>query len=116
MEELFTTYDQASALKKLGFNEPCIAFYNKKELIFTHGIDPHFIFKKNSDLWDSTSAPLKQQAIMFLLNKCDDMHGAELSIEYFGDESGILKNYGGKFNSLSEAIDKLIMLANDKMP
>lgn len=118
MEDQFLNYTQSLALKELGFNEPCIAFYNsKKALTFhTHGIDPHFIFKKNSDIWDSPSAPLKQQAILFLLNKCDDLHGAELSIEYFGDESGILKNYGGNFNSLTQAIDKLIMLANDKMP
>jgi hypothetical protein len=117
MEDHFVTYSQAVALKKLGFNEPCIAFFSHEVLVFhTHGIDPHFIFKKNSDIWDSPSATLKQQAILFLLNKCDDLHGAELSIEYFGDESGILKNYGGNFNSLSQAIDKLIMLANDKMP
>jgi hypothetical protein len=62
MEEYFVTYNQALALKELGFDEPCIAFYYKQVLTFhTHGIDPHFIFKRNSELWDSPSAPLKSQ-------------------------------------------------------
>jgi hypothetical protein len=62
MEDLFVTYDQALDLKELGFNETCIAFYSEKVLTFhTHGIDPHFIFKRNTELWGSPSAPLKSQ-------------------------------------------------------
>jgi hypothetical protein len=49
MKENFITYEQALALKELGFDEPCIAFYSKQLLTFhTHGIDPHFIFKRNT--------------------------------------------------------------------
>ena len=32
MNKEFCTYEQARALKELGFDEPCIAYYNKKEL------------------------------------------------------------------------------------
>jgi hypothetical protein len=122
MEKEFVSYDQAVALKELGFDEPCIGWFMKinplgKEFLPSIRFDKVLNQNQVSAFGDENClAPTKQQAIMFLLNKCDDMHGAELSIEYFGDESGILKNYGGKFNSLSEAIDKLIMLANDKMP
>ena len=117
MEKEFVTYNQAVALKELGFDEPCMFVHdtwgNTKNWT-EDGEGEHRNSDKNASIY--YSAPLKQQAILFLLNKCDDLHGAELSIEYFGDESGILKNYGGNFNSLSQAIDKLIMLANDKMP
>ena len=113
MKKHFVTYDQAVALKELGFKEFCFGFYDDISKIF-YQIHSHA--SSNNDVKNITIAPLKQQAIIFLLNKCDDLHGAELSIEYFGDESGVLKNYGGNFTSLTQAIDKLIMLANDKMP
>jgi hypothetical protein len=110
MKDQFLNYTQSLALKELGFNEPCLGYYIAGQLLISNDI----IY--NSTDIPVIKAPLKQQAILFLLNKCDDLHGAELSIEYFGDESGILKNYGGNFTSLTQALDKLIMLANDKMP
>ena len=124
MKDEFVTYETALALKELGFNEPCLVYwvFDGKEITFSTSHNKSgwsMIGYKNSQMNKKAGlciAPLKQQAILFLLNKCDDLHGAELSIEYFGDESGILKNYGGNFTSVSQAIDKLIMLANDKMP
>jgi hypothetical protein len=32
MEEYFVTYNQALALKELGFDEPCFGFYYRKEI------------------------------------------------------------------------------------
>ena len=70
MEKEFVSYEMALALKELGFDEPCIAFYLEKVLTFhTHGIDPHFIFKKNSNLWYSSSAPTYSQAFRFFRDK-----------------------------------------------
>jgi len=70
MEKEFVSYEMALALKELGFDEPCIAFYLEKVLTFhTHGIDPHFIFKKNSNLWYSSSAPTYSQAFRFFREK-----------------------------------------------
>ena len=90
MEKEFINYSQARSLKELGFNEPCIAFYNVRVLTFhTHGINPYFIFKKNSDLWDSCSAPLKQQVFRWFREKYNiDSHiekyiSSEDAIEYF---------------------------------
>ena len=87
MEKEFINYSQARSLKELGFNEPCIAFYNDRVLTFhTHGIDPHFIFKKNSDLWDSCSAPLKQQVFNWFREK----HNIDSHIEkYISSEDAV---------------------------
>lgn len=122
MEKYFVTYNQSLALKELGYDEPCFGWFMKinplgKSFVPSIRFDKCLNQSECSIFGEENClAPLKQQAIIFLLNKCDDLHGAELSIEYFGDESGVLKNYGGNFTSLTQAIDKLIMLANDKMP
>jgi hypothetical protein len=125
MQTDFVTYEHAIELKKLGFTEPCFSFYSKDSDVLCFDVDPddHTLAWYNQSSVEirnfswvyRTSAPLKQQAIGFLLNKCDEIHKGELSIEYFGDGSGILNNYGLPFKSISEAIDKLIGLANDKI-
>ena len=75
MQELFVNYEQALKLKSMGFDEPCIAFYYKQVLTFhTHGIDPHFIFKRNSELWDSPSAPLKSQVFKWFRDEHNIVH------------------------------------------
>jgi hypothetical protein len=75
MEKEFVPYELAVKLKALGFDEPCIAFYLEKVLTFhTHGIDPHFIFKKNSNLWYSSSAPLFSQAFRWFRENYNLVH------------------------------------------
>ena len=75
MKEEFVPYELAVKLKELGFDEPCIAFYLEKVLTFhTHGIVPHFIFKKNSNLWYSSSAPLYQQAFRWFRENYNLFH------------------------------------------
>jgi hypothetical protein len=70
MEKEFVPYQQSLDMKSIGFDEPCIAFYLEKVLTFhTHGIDPHFIFKKNSNLWYSSSAPTYSQAFRWFREK-----------------------------------------------
>ena len=96
---LFVTQKQASVLKDLGFKESCFGYYVDLELklvTLTAGLnDPHSPI---------ISAPLKSQAIQFLLKKL----GPYVNINIFDDESGswlffLLKDI--KFNSLEEAID-----------
>ena len=36
MKEHFLTYEQSLAVKELGFNEPCLAYYNNGELIYSY--------------------------------------------------------------------------------
>jgi hypothetical protein len=112
MKDLFTTYEQSVALEELGFDEPCLASIDQVEYIHINGTKTH---PRGAMVYHIIKAPTKQQAILFLLNKCDEIHGGELSIEIFGDGSGELKNYGRSFTSLSQAIDRLIRFANNKM-
>lgn len=75
MKEQFCTYEIASKLKELGFDEPCLAFYDEQyddfltELSILGG--PKGC--KNSDKWlinpTNFAAPLWQQVIDFLWNK-----------------------------------------------
>ena len=62
MSEEFIPYEQALALKKLGFDEPCLAYYNKGELfsftqICNEPLKGHYIKMSNR-----LCAPLYQQA------------------------------------------------------
>jgi hypothetical protein len=77
MKEEFVTYDQALALKELGFDEPCLAFFqvenfenkpcgvdDKDEYIRTG-----FATCKNSEIPKHyTSSPLKQQVFRWFRN------------------------------------------------
>lgn len=112
MKDLFVSYDQAEAIEALGFNEPCIATIDQTEYIHINGTKT---LPRGAMCYHEVKAPTKQQAIIFLLNKCDEIHGGELSVEIFGDGSGTIKNYGRSFTSLSQAIDKLIGFANGKL-
>jgi len=73
MKEEFVTYDQALALKELGFDEPCFAYYglnNVEDKIF-FDIDPddgeltslnqNQFYHNNLSEVGRISAPLKQQ-------------------------------------------------------
>lgn len=62
MENLFCTYNQSLALKELGFNKNCLAWYNwnGKELLFTNN--------QYVDI-DPTNSPLKSQAFEFFREK-----------------------------------------------
>lgn len=63
MEEEFISYEQALALKELGYDDKTIGFYNptysKEEVLFGEFIE---FVNRNNDL-DLVSAPLKQQVL-----------------------------------------------------
>lgn len=84
MENEFIPYEQALELKKLGFNEACIGYYNEDKKIF--GVNPSSFYAKNSDVsWNCKisnifnksaklklcTAPLYQQAFRWLYQKLD---------------------------------------------
>ena len=62
MNKEFCTYEQALALKELGFDEPCFGYYKHEELL----IEGKY---KNSDHGFSISAPLYQQAFRWFREK-----------------------------------------------
>jgi len=68
MQEQFVTYEIALALKELGFNEPCLAWYLpeifEKGNICTPILGSYF---RNWNMFsDRLNAPLLQQAVPFL--------------------------------------------------
>jgi hypothetical protein len=74
MEKEFIPYEQALALKELGFDEPCLAFFWNTGKFYTTAEYPHSIeTHKQNQLgdynYDSTSAPLYQQAFRWFREK-----------------------------------------------
>ncbi len=68
MQNEFISYTQALALKELGFDESCMAYYNKSKKL-------HFD-KYTTSTWSSTCvAPLKQQAFRWFREKQGMHHG-----------------------------------------
>jgi len=64
IENEFISYEQALALKELGFDEPCFGYYtgDKKHLVLRPNMG-----RRNEDLNDIVcTSPLYQQAINFL--------------------------------------------------
>jgi hypothetical protein len=70
MKEQFVTYEQALALKELGFDEPCLAYYSvNDELTFTS-----IVSQNTNSFWLSNpnniiSVPLHQQVFRWFREK-----------------------------------------------
>jgi hypothetical protein len=65
MNNEFIPYEQALALKGLGFHEPCFAWYNQRQTLLCF---------ENDDFWDNRDeaqciAPLYQQAFRWFREK-----------------------------------------------
>ena len=71
MEKEFCTYEQAVALKELGFNESCFGYYiETKEWIPASYSQKGTIYPSNLDLMKEwVSAPLYQQAFRWFRDK-----------------------------------------------
>ena len=112
LETEFIPYEQALALKELGFDEPCFGFYDGYIIRLCLFTDCGW---KNSMMTYDTqeeilTTPLYQQAFKFLLDIIDD---DIISITYFYDGSGNLKRIGeGIFFDFNNREDCLIELIN----
>lgn len=83
MNKEFIPYEEALALKELGFDEPCFAYYTDKESKFIpasysqEGTE----YPTNSDLiQDWISAPLWQQAFRWFREKYGYQHSIDIDI------------------------------------
>ena len=65
MEKEFIPYEQALALKELGFDEECFSFYNTTETL----ISSEFLWKNSYSNGVDIVAPLYQQAFSFFREK-----------------------------------------------
>ena len=87
MKNEFVTYEQALALKELGFDKPCLAFYSPKEEL--HPVfqepskGPYF---NNGSFIETLRAPLYQQAFRWFREKhnlCGEVYTVNMgAIDY----------------------------------
>lgn len=88
MKNVFVTYEQALALKELGFDEPCIAKFVKKQ--FSMNVAGNW-YRHNSDEitkgW--LSAPLIQDVKKWFLYN----YGLEGNIKSWKSQKGIVWHY-----------------------
>lgn len=91
MDKEFISYEQALALKELGFNEPCMAIYYSKDKSFSwHHHKDHTNNEPTLDSGEfNISVPLYQQAFRWFKEK----HDLFYSIVYKEDEP--LNNFEG---------------------
>jgi len=72
MNKEFCTYEQALALKELGFDEPCFLGYKMEDLfeLFTKGLVYNSIYETFNETTNlSCTAPLYQQAFRWFREK-----------------------------------------------
>ena len=95
MKKEFVSYEIALELKQLGFNEPCIAFYNGRFLDFKIWNDDGRETSQinvNMDVGQCPNAPTFSQAFRFFreqfnwqasIEATKDQHSRELGYNYF---------------------------------
>jgi len=66
MEEHFVNYNQALALKELGFDEPCFAYFKDDEFQYPNLYEP---FKNSEQKSWFVTAPLKSQVFKWFRDK-----------------------------------------------
>ena len=103
MEKEFIPYEQALALKELGFNEPCFAWYVSE----SYGLEYGEVIK--SDLIrDGIVAPTYSQAFRWFREKHNiDSYHIEPTNNMFGNFYGVLglrtATFNGGFKTYEEA-------------
>jgi hypothetical protein len=117
MKKEFVSYDQAVALKKLGFDEQCFSFYDSDgELYESEGY-----YKKGYNVSDEeVIAPLKQQVFRWFREKYDLLsYIRKVGSNYWYNidiEDG--NEFEGRFDTYEEAedacINRLIKISKQK--
>jgi hypothetical protein len=122
MDNEFVTYEQALALKELGFNEMCLGYFDSKsELAFnTNGnpISKDWVWFGNQCLpVDMTLAPLKQQVFRWFRENHDWIGGVRMLSggsnylvgEFYKDEDNSFMRFRGTYEEIeNDCINELI--------
>jgi len=91
MNKEFIPYEQALELKELGFDEPCLAFYNGK---FLDSTDYDFDNGTSKDIGLCIVAPLYQQAFRWFREKYELIFHIECDYNSFlGYKDGYIPIY-----------------------
>jgi hypothetical protein len=81
IEKEFIPYEQALALKELGFDEPCFGYFEPNsnlKYVESHIVKDFSYLAKNSEWQDLVAAPLYQQAFRFFREEYE-LHGEPFS-------------------------------------
>jgi hypothetical protein len=119
MEKEFIPYEQALALKELGFDEPCFGWYSNMDgNVFRQGYCETYLGIENC-----AKAPLYQQAFRWFREKHNiDSYHIEPTNNMFGNFYGVLglrtATFNGGFKTYEEAelecLKKLIEIVKNK--
>lgn len=120
MKEEFVTYEQALALKELGFNDYCYRGYDKNQMLFYSEQESGHLL--NYSVGMNVSAPLKQQVFRWFREKYFYLYKihkhAPNRFSYSYENKYGIHVYKYNFNTYEEAesacIDKLIELAKQQ--
>lgn len=82
MNKEFVTYEQALALKELGFDEECLGWYNPQVNYKKTTTDKYWAFYLSGEWEEFKPAPLKQQVFRWFTEKHD--------IQYWLHDGGYL--------------------------
>ena len=114
MKTQFVPYEQALALKELGFDEECLSYYFNKQLSFG----------TRTSYGEVIEVPLYQQAFKFFRDKYDlyytiegsKKYGFAFFIYYENDDKGELKSkeYSTYEEAEQECLIKLIEIVKNK--
>lgn len=113
MEKEFVTYEQALALKKLGFDEECFKWYHNPDLLTDDEV--FLIYNNDNELF--AFAPLKQQVFRWFREKYDaHIHPRRIIPNVYIAEYGLWasKVFDTYEEAESACIDKLIEIAKQQ--
>jgi hypothetical protein len=125
MNKEFVKYEQSLALKELGFDEPCIGWYNPQVNYKKVTTDKYWAFHLTGEWENFKPAPLYQQAFRFFREKhklepeiMSDMMGYVASIVDRNVPLKIRLKPSNLFQTYEEAeqacLDKLIEIIKSK--
>ena len=116
MNKEFVKYEQALALKELGFDEPCFGWYNPQVNYKKVTTDKYWAFHLTGEWENFKPAPLYQQAFRWFREKYNLHYVIVKAESWFYTINGCNTQEG--FNTYEEAeqscINKLIEIVKNK--
>ena len=116
MNKEFVKYEQALALKELGFDEPCFGWYNPQVNYKKVTTDKYWAFHLTGEWENFKPAPLYQQAFRWFREKYNLHYVIVKAESWFYTINGCNTQEG--FNTYEEAeqacLDKLIEIVKNK--
>ena len=118
MNKEFVPYEQALALKELGFDEPCLAFYYDKTKFLKLGETPEWLINKHkasyifgSNKHDVTLAPTFSQAFRWFREKHNLCGYTVTAPNYIKGESKYKTRFSYEIYGMNEKSSSTVFIA-----